>query len=93
MVEISRLFWKKAFTSDNFLLGDVESAELDMNTWQITNFFIGLSDDAAKKLGFRRPFLGRVVICLPVSAIKTFQDTAILNKTIAELQDLKECKE
>ncbi len=93
MVEISRLFWKKAFTSDNFLLGDVESAELDMNTWQITNFFIGLSDDAAKKLGFRRPFLGRVVICLPVSAIKTFQDTAILNKTSAELQDLKECKE
>ncbi|MGZ4851272.1 MAG: hypothetical protein ACXV2C_07830, partial [Candidatus Bathyarchaeia archaeon] len=84
---------KKAFTSDNFLLGDVESAELDMNTWQITNFFIGLSDDAAKKIGFRRPFLGRVVICLPVSAIKTFQDTAILNKTIAELQDLKECKE
>jgi sporulation protein YlmC with PRC-barrel domain len=70
MVEISRLFWKKAFTADAFLLGEVESAELDMNTWQVTNFYIGLSDEAAKKLGFRTPFLGKVVICLPVSSIK-----------------------
>ena len=93
MVEISRLFWKKAFTADAFLLGEVESAELDMNTWQITNFYVGLSDDAAKALGFRQPFLGRVVICLPVSEIKTIKDTAILNKTLAELRDLKECKE
>ena len=93
MVEISRLFWKKAFTSDAFLLGEVESAELDMNTWQITNFYVGLSDEASKELGFRRPFLGKVVICLPVSAVKTFQDTAVLNKTLAELQGLKECKE
>lgn len=28
MVEISRLFWKKAYTSDAILLGEVESAEL-----------------------------------------------------------------
>ncbi len=28
MVEITRLFWKKAVTSDNFVLGEVESAEL-----------------------------------------------------------------
>ena len=93
MVEISRLFWKKAFTSDAFLLGEVESAELDMNTWQITNFYVGLSDEAAKKLGFKHPFLGKVVICLPVSEIKTIQDTAILSKTMAELQGLKQCKE
>ena len=93
MVEISRLFWKKAFTSDAYLLGEVESAELDMNTWQITNFYVGLSDEAAKPLGFRHPFLGKVVICLPVSYIKTIQDTAILNKTKSELQGLKECKE
>ena len=91
MVEISRLFWKKAFTSDNFLLGEVESAELDTNTWQITNFYVGLSDEAAQKLGFRRPYLGRVVICLPVSVINTMQDTTVLNKTMAELHDLKEC--
>ena len=93
MVEISRLFWKKAYTSDEVLLGEVESAELDMNTWQIRNFYIGLTDEATKTLGFKRPFLGKVVVCLPVSAIKSYQDKAILNQTIEELRSLKECKE
>ena len=51
MVEITRLFWKKAFTSDAFLLGEVESAEVDMNTWQITNFYVGLTDEATKNAG------------------------------------------
>jgi sporulation protein YlmC with PRC-barrel domain len=93
MVEISRLFWKKAYTSDEVLLGEVESAELDMNTWQIRNFYIGLTDEATKILGFKRPFLGKVVVCLPVSTIKSYQDKAILNQTIEELRSLKECKE
>jgi hypothetical protein len=93
MVEISRLFWRKAFTLDSVLLGEVESAELDMNTWQITNFYIGLSDEAATKLGFKHPFLGKVVICLPVSEVKSITDVATLNKTITELKDLKQCKE
>jgi len=93
MVEISRLFWKKAYTSDAYLLGDVESAELDMNTWRVTNLYIGLTDDATKAMGFKHPFLGRVVVCLPVESVKTFQDTAILNKTFAELRELRQCHE
>ena len=93
MVEISRIFWKKAFTSDAFLLGEVESAELDMNTWQITSFYVGLTDEATKGLGFKRPYLGKVVVCLPVSAIKSIKDTTILNQTMNELRSLKECKE
>jgi len=93
MVEITRLFWKKAFTSDAFLLGEVEDADVDMSTWQITNFYVGLTDEATKMLGFKRPYLGKVHVCLPVSTIKTIQDTAILNKTMQELRNIKECKE
>jgi sporulation protein YlmC with PRC-barrel domain len=93
MVEISRLFWKKAYTSDGFLLGEVESAELDMNTWQINNFYIGLTDEVTRILGFKRPLLGKVVVCLPVSTIKSYEDKAILNQTMEELRNLKECKE
>ena len=93
MVEVTRLFWKKAFTSDAFLLGEVESAEVDENTWQITSFYVGLTDEATKMLGFKRPYLGKVHVCLPVSTVKTFQDTAILNQTLQELRKLKECKE
>ena len=93
MVEISRLFWKKAYTSDGVLLGEVESAELDMNTWQIRNFYIGLTDEATRFFGFKRPLLGKVVVCLPVSTIESYQDKAILNQTMEELRSLKECKE
>jgi sporulation protein YlmC with PRC-barrel domain len=93
MVEITRLFWKKTYTADAFLLGDIEDADVDMNNWQVTSFYVGLSDEATKHLGFRRPILGKVVVCLPASDVKTIQDSAILNKTIAELQHLKECKE
>lgn len=93
MVEITRFFWKKAYTSDAVLLGEIESAEVDMANWQIMSLYVALTDEATKSLGFKRPFLGKVVVCLPVSTIKTVQDTAILNKSIAELRDLKQCKE
>jgi sporulation protein YlmC with PRC-barrel domain len=93
MVEISRLFWKKVYTSDAFLVGEIESAELDRTTWQITNFYVSLTDGATQLLGLRRPFMGKVMVCLPVSLINTISDTAILNKTRLELNELKECKE
>ena len=93
MVEITRLFWKKTYTSDSFLLGDIEDADVDPNTWQVSSFYVGLTDEATKMLGFKRPFLGKIVVCLPASTIKTIQESAYLNKTIAELRGLKECKE
>jgi sporulation protein YlmC with PRC-barrel domain len=93
MVEITRLFWKRAYTSDNFFLGEVESADLDMATWQVRNLFVALSDEAIKAFGFRHPYLGKVIVCLPVSSVKTISDTALLNQTLDELQSLKQCKE
>jgi sporulation protein YlmC with PRC-barrel domain len=93
MVEISRLFWKKVYTSDAFLVGEIESAELDRTTWQITNFYVSLTDEATALLGLKRPFLGKVMVCLPVTIVDKISDTAILNKTKLELQGLKECKE
>ncbi len=93
MVEITRLFWKKAFTADSVLLGEVEDADVDMNTWQVMNFYVGLTDEATKKMGFKRPYLGKVTVCLPANLIKSFEDKAVLNKTMKELGELKHCKE
>ena len=58
MVEISRLFWKKVVTSDAFVIGEIESGELDVNTWQLKSFYVGLNDEATKMLGFEKAFLG-----------------------------------
>ncbi len=93
MVEISRLFWKKVYTSDGFLLGETQSAELDQKTWQITNFYVNLTDQAAALLNLKQPFMGKVMVCLPVSTISSISDTAILNKSQVEIKDLRQCKE
>lgn len=93
MVEITRLFWKRVFTSDAVMLGELESADVDMATWQVKNFFVALSDEAIKALGFKHPYLGKVTVCLPVDEVKTIKDTAILNRTLEELSDLRACKE
>jgi sporulation protein YlmC with PRC-barrel domain len=92
MVEITRLFWKKVVTSDAFVLGEIHSAVLDTETWKVTSFYVALNDEAAKRLGFESPFLGKVMVCLPVSVVKSIKDTAVLNKTFDDLQELRECK-
>ena len=92
MVEVTKLFWKRVVTSDGFVLGEIHSAVLDMETWKLTSFYVALNDDATRKLGFTSPFLGRVMVCLPVSNVEAIKDTAVLNKTLDELQELKECK-
>jgi sporulation protein YlmC with PRC-barrel domain len=93
MVEITKLFWKPAFTSDGFLLGEVHSAELDTSNWQIINLFVTLSEEASKKMGFKHPFLGKVIVCLPVSNVESVGDKTVLNKTIEELRTLRQCRE
>ncbi|MCL2358422.1 MAG: hypothetical protein LBH74_03855 [Nitrososphaerota archaeon] len=93
MVEITRLFWKKAFTADNFELGEINSADVDMNTWQIKSMFVNLTDESAQLLGFKQPFLGKITVCLPVSAVKNIADHAVLNQTFEQLRNLKQCKE
>jgi len=94
MVEITRLFWKKALTLDNFVLGEVESAELDTSNWQIINLFVALSEEANKKMGFKHPYLGKVTVCLPVSTVDSVApDKVVLNKKFEELRNLRQCKE
>ena len=92
MVEIGRLFWKKVVTSDDFVIGELESAELDMPTWQLNSFFVSLNDDASTKMGFERPYFGKIFVCLPVSTVKEIGDFVVLNKTLAELQEMRQCK-
>ncbi len=93
MVEITKLFWKPALTSDGFMLGEVQSAELDMSNWQIINLFVSLSEEASQKMGFKHPYLGKVMVCLPVSTVESITDKVVLNKTIEELRTLRQCRE
>jgi len=92
MVEIGRLFWKRVVTSDDYVLGETESAELDTVTWQVKSLYVSLNDEASEKMGFERPYFGKIFVCLPVSTVKEVGDLISLNKTFSELQELRVCK-
>jgi len=92
MVEIGRLFWKRVATADDFTIGELESAEVNEDGWQVTSFYVSLNDEATKQMGFERPYFGKVFVCLPVDTVKEVGDVVILNKTFAELTELKVCK-
>jgi len=92
MVEITRLFWRKVVTADGFVLGEIHSGETDEKTWQITHFYVSLTDQAAQALSFQVPFLGKVTVCLPVSTIKATGEVVALKNTLDDLRKLKECQ-
>ena len=91
MFEVSRLNGKKVITTDAFNVGEVSEAMMDDN-WKITHVLVNLTKEATRELGFKKPILGHVVICLPVNHVTGFADFITLNKTREELKGIPECK-
>ncbi len=92
MAKMNELMGRKVITTDAFTLGEVTEAEVDTSNWQITHLHVGLADESTKQLGFKKPFMGRVGVCLPVSIVKAFGDVITLSKSMKEMSNLPECK-
>lgn len=90
---IGKLTWKKAVTADGFTIGQVEGGEVDTNNWRVTHLHIGLNEEALSEFGLKRPYMGRVLICLPVQYIKSVGEVVTFKQTLKELKETKECKE
>lgn len=82
----------QVITADAFTLGEVEGAHVDIGTWQITHLDIGLTKEATKELGFKKPMLGSLSVCLPVTAVSKVGDVITLNQSLPGFKKLKECK-
>jgi sporulation protein YlmC with PRC-barrel domain len=92
LVEISQLNWKKVVTSDDVTIGELQGGAVDKD-WQVTHVHVGLNDGALKEFGMKKPFLGRVLICLPTDFVQSIGDTIILKKRLQELRNTRECQE
>ncbi len=92
MVTFSRLLGKKVIGSNAVMLGELHGADVDTEKWQITHLHVGLTDEACLELGFRKPLLGSVVVCLPVSLVQAIGDVVTLNKSVQELRNFVEPK-
>ena len=92
MINVSKLIGRKVITADAFTLGEIDGAKVDTERWQVTHLDVSLSDEATRELGFKKPLLGSVKVCLPVTLIQAFGDLVTLNKPLQELKTLEECK-
>ena len=91
MVKVSELDGKKVITTDAFDVGKVSGAEMDEG-WRITHIYVELSKDATMELGFKKPVLGHITICLPIDLIQGLGDVITLNKARQGLRGIPECK-
>jgi sporulation protein YlmC with PRC-barrel domain len=92
LVTFSRLIGKTVIAANAYSLGEVHGADVDTEKWSVTHLHVGLTDEATRELGFKKPFLGSVVVCLPVNSVQAIGDVITLNKSIQELRAFVEPK-
>jgi sporulation protein YlmC with PRC-barrel domain len=91
-MKVSKLNGKKVITANAYTLGEVTGAHVDSKDWKITHLAVGLTKEATQELGFKKPLLGSITVCLPITLIKALADVITLNKSLQELKNLDECK-
>lgn len=91
MVRVGEINGKKVITTDAFNVGKVSGAEMD-DQWKITHVHVDLSKEATNELGFKKPMLGHITICLPFKQIQGLGDMITLSVTREGLKGIPECK-
>ena len=91
MVQVRDIYGKTVITMDAFDVGKVSGAEMG-DQWNITHLHVHLTKDATKELGFKKPVLGHITICLPVKLVKGFGDVVTLSNTKEGLKKIPECQ-
>jgi len=91
-MKASKMNGTKVITANAYVLGEVDGAEVDTDKWKVTHLDVNLTKEATEELGFKKPFLGSLTVCLHVTTIKEFGDVITLKNSLQELKNLKECK-
>ncbi len=92
MARITEVLDKEVITADAFDVGEVSGAEVETKSWRISHLYVNLTDDATRELGFKKPFLGRLTVCLPVNVVKAYGDVITLSSNLGQLKELPECR-
>jgi len=91
LVSLKDLNGRKVVTTDAFSIGEVEGIEFDVDKAAITHIRVDLTKEAANELRFKKPFMGSVVICVPLSAVQAYGHVINLNIPLSQVKTLKEC--
>lgn len=82
----------KVVSLDAKNVGEVTGIEIDEKKWMITHIHIELTDDAMKELDFKKPFIGKIIICVPVGYINQVGDVISLTRNLEGLRRIPECR-
>jgi len=94
-VNFEKLTGMYVICAGGFDLGNINGAELNNTTWQVTHLHVKLSKSASEDLGFKKRFRSSTV-CVPISLVAQAGDNILLNKSIDELSrhpEISECTE
>jgi sporulation protein YlmC with PRC-barrel domain len=87
----NRISGKDIISAQGYVLGVTEGVDIDLTNWQVKGLRVGLTDDAATKLGFKKPFISKVAIIIPSKIVGLVGNFITLSKTIESLDSLVEC--
>jgi sporulation protein YlmC with PRC-barrel domain len=87
----TKLEGKKVTGAEGYVVGEVEGFDIDLSSWKVTGLEVGLTDEAATELGFKRPFLSKVVVIIPSDIVRLVGNFIVLNETVDSLGSLVEC--
>ena len=82
---------KKVVGARGYVVGEVEGFDVDFTNWQVAGLQVGLTDDAATELGFKRPFLSKVVVIVPSEIVGLVGNFVTLDESVESLESLIEC--
>ncbi len=91
-MKVANLNGKKVITSEAQVLGEVEGAEIEIGEWKATHLYVSLTKESTEKFNFKKPLLGSVTVCIPVTAIKAVGDVITLDQNIEDLKLMSEFK-
>jgi sporulation protein YlmC with PRC-barrel domain len=91
LVSSTKIKGKKVVGAKGYVIGEVEGFDLELSNWQVTGLQVGLTDDAATELGFKKPFLRKVVVIIPSKKVSLVGNFITLDEDIENLESLVEC--
>jgi len=88
LVNCNKLVGKKVIGAGGYFVGEVEGVDVDIENWKVTGLQVGLTNDAATEIGFKRPMLSKIIIMLPPKLISSIGDVVTLKEAIVSLKEL-----
>jgi len=85
-----RLNGKAVIDSNAQILGEVAGVEIDVPTWKVTHLCINLTDASIQTLGYKKPFIGKIQIDVPVETVKAVRDVIAIEKSTTEIRSIIE---